>query len=229
MKVSEKLSGHICPKWLKKLTPLLDSEVMSKLFEELGRKKKAGIKIYPEQENIFNVFKQPFDDIKIVILGQDPYHSPGDANGYAFATNNKKCPPSLKNIFKEIEADIYDGLNLHKYITDFNLKEWTNQGVFLFNTALTVEEGKPLSHTDLWGKFTVEVLKILSEDKPGLIYMLWGKKAQLFKIFLNKNTCHILEAPHPSPLAQGFEGCKHFSKANEILKGMYGEESQISW
>jgi len=230
MKVSEKLKGHICPKWLKKLTPLLDSPVMEQLFAELSRRKSLGKVIYPAQEDIFNVFKQPFDDIKVVILGQDPYHGFGQANGYAFATNEKKCPPSLRNILKEVEDDIYNGLNLEKDPNDFTLKNWTNQGVFLLNTALTVEEGSPGSHIDLWTKFTVEVMKILSEDKPGLIYMLWGKKAQLFKVFLNQKTSFILEAPHPSPLAGGgFFGCKHFSRANEIINGLNGKEFIINW
>ena len=229
MKTSEKLKGIIDNKWLNKLTPLLDSKEMDNIFAELSIRKKT-TKIFPNQEDIFNAFKLPFDNIRVVILGQDPYHNDGDANGYAFATNNKKCPPSLRNIFKEIEDDVYNGLDLNRNPKDFTLKSWVKQGVLLLNTALTVEEGKPGSHTHLWTKFTIEVIKILSKETTALVFMLWGKKAQLYKTYIDENFHYVLEAAHPSPLAGGsFFGCKHFSEANKIIKGVNGPEFMIEW
>lgn len=230
MKTSEKLKGVIDNKWLEKLTPILDSIYMDQLFTELKNKKKL-VKIFPDQEDIFNAFKTPFDDVKVVILGQDPYHTFGHAHGYAFSSKAKTCPPSLRNILQEVEDDVYGGLNLQRKIGDFTLTSWANQGVLLLNTALTVEQGIPGSHLHLWTKFTIEVMKILNSDTTAVIFMLWGKKAQFYKTYINEDYHYILEAAHPSPFSasDGFFGCKHFSEANKIIKGVNGPEFMIKW
>lgn len=233
MKISEKLKGRIDNKWLLKLTDLLDSEKTAKIFAELKKVKEQGIEIYPPQEDIFNAFKYtPYDKLKIIIIGEDPYHTPGSADGLAFSSKgSKKCPPSLRNILIEVENDIYNELNVDRNINDFTLNSWAEQGVLLLNTALTVEQGSAESHLELWTGFTVDIIKMLSNDNNGLIFMLWGSKAQAFKPFINQKVHHVLEAPHPlSSFARlGFIGCKHFSKANEIIEGQNGKEFIIKW
>ena len=204
---------------------------MANTFAELSiRKQKANI--YPAQEDIFNAFKRPFDDIRVVILGQDPYHTPGGiADGLAFSTRSKICPPSLRNILQEVEDDYYGGLNLFRKPGDYSLDSWAKQGVLLLNTALTVEEGVPGSHLHLWTHFTIEVMKILSAETTAVIFMLWGKKAQFYKAYIDDRYHYILEAAHPSPFSanSGFFGCAHFSEANKIIKGINGQEFMIEW
>ena len=181
----------------------------------------------PKKENIFKAFeKTNFTDLKIVILGQDPYHSNDQANGLAFAVNeNQKTPPSLRNIFKEIKND----LNHHTQ-TKKNLEFWAKQGVLLLNSSLTVKLGTANSHSNLgWDLFTNNILKEISLLKNKVVFILWGNYAQKKEILIDFKKHLILKAPHPSPLSayRGFFGCKHFSKANEFLKSNHLKE--IIW
>lgn len=176
--------------------------------------------IYPPQDQIFNALELiPFDQVKIVLLGQDPYHGPGQAHGLSFSVpEGTKIPPSLRNIFKEIQSDIYDG-KPQNFSTD--LTRWAKQGVLLLNAALTVEANKAASHKNLgWHKLTDEIVKELNHQREHLVFMLWGRHAQSKRDFIDSNKHLILEAPHPSPLSanRGFLGCKHFSQANSYLE-----------
>jgi len=181
----------------------------------------------PKKENIFKAFeKTNFTDLKIVILGQDPYHGNDQANGLAFAVNeNQKTPPSLRNIFKEIKND----LNHHTQ-TKKNLEFWAKQGVLLLNSSLTVKLGTANSHSNLgWDLFTNNILKEISLLKNKVVFILWGNYAQKKEILIDFKKHLILKAPHPSPLSayRGFFGCKHFSRANEFLKSNHLKE--IIW
>jgi len=181
----------------------------------------------PKKENIFKAFeKTNFTDLKIVILGQDPYHGNDQANGLAFAVNeNQKTPPSLSNIFKEIKND----LNHHTQ-TKKNLEFWAKQGVLLLNSSLTVKLGTANSHSNLgWDLFTNNILKEISLLKNKVVFILWGNYAQKKEILIDFKKHLILKAPHPSPLSayRGFFGCKHFSRANEFLKSNHLKE--IIW
>ena len=172
----------------------------------------------PNIKNIFKAFeKTNFPDLKIVILGQDPYHGKDQANGLAFAVNeNHKTPPSLKNIFTEIKND----LNYNPQ-TKKNLESWGNQGVLLLNSSLTVSLGSANSHSNLgWDLFTNNILKEISLLKNKVVFILWGNYAQKKEVLIDFKKHLILKAPHPSPLSayRGFFGCKHFSMANEFLK-----------
>ena len=173
--------------------------------------------IYPERDNIFTAFKLcSYENTKVIILGQDPYHNYHQAHGLAFSVlEGIELPPSLKNIYKEIESDI--GL---KMSNNGNLAKWASQGVLLLNTVLTVQDGKPNSHKNVgWESFTDYVIKTLCDNKDKLIFLLWGNDAYK-KIPLISNNHVILTAAHPSPFSayRGFFGCKHFSKVNDILK-----------
>jgi len=187
----------------------------------------AGKKIYPKSADIFNAFKYtPFENVKVVILGQDPYHGFKQAHGLCFSVQEgTPPPPSLKNIFQEINKDLNLPIPKHG-----NLENWAQQGVLLLNTVLTVEAGKPQSHANKgWEIFTDKVINILNEEKTGLIFLLWGAPAQRKGQLIDKTRHHVLMAPHPSPLSahRGFMGCKHFSKVNELLRTM--NKSEIDW
>lgn len=182
--------------------------------------------IYPPREKIFAALDNtPPDEIKVVIIGQDPYHQKNQANGLAFSVeNNVPLPPSLKNIFQELKMDI----GVINYKSD--LLSWAKQGVLLLNTVLTVEEGKADAHKNKgWEKFTDAIIKQISENRKGIIFLLWGSKAIKKKNLIDSDVHFILEAPHPSPLSsyRGFFGCKHFSKSNNILKKM--GKKPINW
>lgn len=173
--------------------------------------------IYPLKDNIFNAFKMTdFDQVNVVILGQDPYHQPGQAHGLSFSVEeNVKLPPSLKNIFKEIEADL--GI---KNQTG-NLTKWAKEGVLLLNSFLTVKESSPMAHAKSgWEIFTDSVLKALNEKETPVVFLLWGAPSQKKEVLITNPKHVILKSVHPSPLSahRGFLGCKHFSKTNEILK-----------
>jgi len=173
--------------------------------------------IYPKGKDIFNAFHYtPFDRVKVVILGQDPYHGIGQAHGLSFSVpNGVKQPPSLKNIFKEIAAD----LNLPIPVTG-NLSPWAKQGVLLLNATLSVRVKQAGSHQKKgWEEFTNSVIQNISQKKEGVIFLLWGSFAQDKAELIDKNKHHILSAPHPSPFSayRGFFGCKHFSKTNKLL------------
>ena len=176
----------------------------------------AGKTIYPPPKLIFNAFeKTPFDKVKVVILGKDPYHGAGQAHGLCFSVQRGvKAPPSLVNIFKEIQTDLGIVPPNHGC-----LDKWTEQGVFLLNTALTVRAAEPMSHSKIgWETFTDAVISVLSEKKTGLVFLLWGNFARNKKNLIDTSKHFILEAAHPSPLAGNrFSGCRHFSKTNELL------------
>ncbi len=191
----------------------------------LDEKKKHTV--YPPGSRIFAAFDYtPFDLIKVVILGQDPYHGRGQANGLCFSVNdNISKPPSLINIFKELNSDL--GIPAPK---SGNLESWAKQGVLLLNATLTVRAHQAGSHQNKgWEQFTNQVIKILSEKKEGLVFLLWGNYAQAKEILIDTSKHYILKAPHPSPFSadRGFFGCRHFSKTNEILRSQGKKE--IDW
>jgi len=183
--------------------------------------------IFPKKEDVFNAFNVcALSNVRVVILGQDPYPTRGHAHGLSFSVQEdvKPFPKSLKNIFKELDRD----LNI-PFPENGNLLRWANQGVLLLNATLTVREGKPESHANKgWEKFTDFVLQKLMSERRNVVYLLWGSKAQSKADFLNTNDNLVLKAPHPSPLSahRGFFGCNHFSLANEYLKETGGEVIQ---
>ncbi|HEC1539557.1 uracil-DNA glycosylase [Campylobacter upsaliensis] len=187
---------------------------------------KAGKNIYPPANLTFNAFNlTPLNSLKIVLLGQDPYHKQNQAMGLSFSVpKGVQIPPSLRNIFKELNADL--GVKIPQ---NGDLSAWARQGVLLLNAIFSIEENKPLSHS-LWGwqEFSDNIIKKLSLEKEGLIFILWGKFAQSKKSLIDTRKHFILEAAHPSPLArQGFLGCRHFSKSNALLEKL-GKEP-IKW
>ncbi|HKM18645.1 MAG TPA: uracil-DNA glycosylase, partial [Aliarcobacter sp.] len=180
--------------------------------------------VFPEKQNIFKAFSlTKLDNLKVVILGQDPYHGFGQAQGLAFSTpSNIKNPPSMQNILKEINSD----LGKISFCEDGDLTTWAKQGVMLLNTILTVEEAKPKSHHNLgWEVFTDNIIKYISDNCENTIFILWGSPAISKTKLIDTKKHHILTAPHPSPLSsyRGFFGCKHFSKTNEILLNLKKE------
>ena len=201
---------------------MLKSEFEQPYFEQMAlflkTEKMAGKTIYPPGPLIFNAFDQtPFDKLKVVLLGQDPYHGPGQAHGLCFSVQDGvPPPPSLINIFKEIEADI--GLTMP--VNKGNLTHWAKQGVLLLNTALTVRANEPASHPTIgWTVFTDAVIKKISEMKSGIVFLLWGNHAKEKQALIDGNKHFVLKAAHPSPFSvnKGFFGCKHFSKTNALL------------
>lgn len=198
-----------------------------KLKEEIDKRYENSI-VFPEKQNIFKAFSlTKFEDLKVVILGQDPYHGFGQAQGLSFSTpSNIKNPPSMVNILKEINDD----LRKKSVCEDGDLTPWAKQGIMLLNTILTVEQGLAKSHHNLgWEIFTDNIIKYISDNKENVIFLLWGSPAISKTKLIDKNKHFILTAPHPSPLSvyRGFYGCKHFSKTNEILKKLNKEE--IIW
>lgn len=212
---------------------LLKNELEQNYFIELWKKVKHFYQedqgnIFPEEQQIFRAFHVcPFEKVKVVILGQDPYPTKGFANGLSFSVNDDvhPFPKSLNNIFKEIHDDL--GKSLPE---NGNLTRWAEQGVLLLNTVLTVKEGTPDSHKGIgWEKFTNGVIELLSHQKKGVVFMLWGTKAREKRALINENKHLVLCSVHPSPLSayRGFFGCKHFSKANDYLNE--NNLSVINW
>jgi uracil-DNA glycosylase len=203
--------------WKRVLAPEFEKPYFQELARQLHAEKRAGRTIYPPGPLIFNAFNlTPFDQVKVVIIGQDPYHGPGQAEGLSFSVpHGMPLPPSLVNIYKEIETDL--GVTLHK---DGSLRGWAEQGVFLLNAVLTVRAGQPTSHSRIgWAEFTDAVIRTLSEQREGLVFLLWGNFARSKRELIDTSRHTVLEAAHPSPLARGaFFGCRHFSKANQILQ-----------
>ena len=182
--------------------------------------------IYPKKENIFNAFKIPYKDVKVVILGQDPYHGEGEAHGYAFSCLKTPIPPSLKNIYKELYSD----LGIEKDMLNGDLTPWANQGVMLLNAGLTVEKDKPNSHKDLgWNRFTDSVIGKLNEREDPIVFILWGNFAREKAKLINNPQHLVIESAHPSPFSarNGFFGSKPFSKTNEFLKR--NNKKEINW
>ncbi|MBL7783992.1 MAG: uracil-DNA glycosylase [Saprospiraceae bacterium] len=192
----------------------------------LLQEKQAGKTIYPPGPLIFNAFNQtPFDQVTVVILGQDPYHNPGEAMGLSFSVpKGVRVPPSLQNIYKEIQSSL--GIEPPKH---GDLTAWAQQGVLLLNAMLTVQARTPASHQKIgWQNFTDAVIRHISAEKEGVVFMLWGNFAKQKKALIDQSKHYVLEAAHPSPLAgNAFQGCGHFAAANEIL-GKQGK-ALIDW
>ena len=221
-----KVNAVIEESWKKELGEEFQADYFKTLKQFLVEERKKHI-LYPPASKIFSCFNYtPFDKVKVVIIGQDPYHGQGQANGLCFSVSpGIQQPPSLQNIFKEIQNDL--GIPIPK---TGNLEPWAKQGVLLLNATLTVRANQAGSHQKQgWENFTDAVIKALSEKRKGLVFLLWGRFAQAKEMLIDKSKHHILKAPHPSPFSvhSGFFGCKHFSKTNELLRQEGLEE--IDW
>jgi uracil-DNA glycosylase len=221
------MNVHIEDSWKTVLHDELLKPYFGELIRTIRKAYRADEPVYPSLQYIFNAFELcPFTAVRVVILGQDPYHGKGQAHGLCFSVQKGvKIPPSLKNIYKEIQSDI--GQVSHN---TGDLTKWAEQGVLLLNTTLTVKEGRPASHQGLgWETFTDAVIRKISDERTHVVFLLWGKYAQSKNILINSSKHLVLQAPHPSPLSAytGFFGCKHFSQANEYLTAQ--GEKEIVW
>jgi uracil-DNA glycosylase len=206
------------PSWLRVLGNEFDEPYMVQLKSFLKAEKQAGKVIYPSGDNWFNALNStPFDTVKVVVLGQDPYHGPGQAHGLCFSVlPGVPAPPSLQNIFKELEVDLGIPASRHGY-----LQHWADQGVLLLNAVLTVQQASANSHQGRgWETFTDRCIEHLNREREGLVFLLWGSYAQKKGQLIDRKKHLVLESPHPSPLSahRGFLGCRHFSKANDYLR-----------
>jgi uracil-DNA glycosylase len=213
--------------WCTALADEFSKPYFGQIVSFLKAEKTAGKVIYPKGSDIFNAFNDtPFDAVKVVIIGQDPYHNPNQANGLCFSVSEGvPPPPSLVNIYKEIKDDL--GLPIP---ATGNLSKWAKQGVLLLNATLTVEAHKPNSHSDIgWQTFTDAVIRKISEEKKHVVFFLWGKFAQGKAALIDSGHHLVLKAAHPSPFSayNGFFGCRHFSKANEFLNA--NKLQSIDW
>ena len=212
--------------WKVALAPEFEKPYFGSLVSFLRQEKAAGATIFPPGSQIFRAFDlTPMDKVKVVILGQDPYHGPGQAHGLSFSVpHGVPAPPSLKNIFKEIETDL--GVEMSGCP---NLEKWAEQGVLLLNAVLTVRSGEAASHSKIgWQEFTDAVIKCISDKCEGVVFMLWGNFARTKSALIDSTRHYVLEAAHPSPLARGaFFGFRHFSKSNDSLKAT--GRSPITW
>lgn len=203
--------------WWQQLSNEFAKEYMQDLLRFIEEERSRGKVIYPPPELVFNAFNQtPFSQVKAVIIGQDPYHGPNQANGLSFSVQKGvKIPPSLKNIYKELSSDLGYPIPVHG-----SLESWAKQGVLLLNAVLTVEKGKPGSHRNLgWEKFTNKVIQILNDKKENLVFFLWGADAKKKASQVDKAKHLVLESAHPSPFsAKKFFNNKHFSQANKYLE-----------
>ncbi|MBU6431586.1 MAG: uracil-DNA glycosylase [Patescibacteria group bacterium] len=225
---TETLNPQLEEGWKNALAEEFDAEYMKELKRKLVEEMKSGIVLYPPAKQIFSAFNlTPFDKVKVVILGQDPYHGKGQAHGLSFSVpNGVNPPPSLVNIFKEIESDF--GVKISKI--NGNLEDWAKQGVLLLNAILTVRANSPASHRALgWEKLTNAAIKALSDKREHLVFLLWGKFAQEKESLIDADKHLILKAPHPSPYSanSGFFGCRHFSKTNEYC--LKTGQTPIEW
>ncbi|KAB8164491.1 uracil-DNA glycosylase [Lysobacter maris] len=205
------------PSWKAHVGDYLQREDMQALSAFLRQRKAAGATLYPPGPEIFAAFDAtPFDAVKVVVLGQDPYHGPGQAHGLCFSVRpGVPVPPSLQNIYKELQRDVGFQPPSHGY-----LQRWAGQGVLLLNAVLTVEAGRAGSHQGKgWEGFTDHVVDVLNREREGLVFLLWGSYAQAKGKVIDPRRHRVLKAPHPSPLSahRGFLGCGHFSAANEYL------------
>ncbi|XKM13390.1 uracil-DNA glycosylase [Orbaceae bacterium ac157xtp] len=205
-----------------------EKDYFKRVIEFVNRERANGKIIYPPHNDVFNAFKfTPFNDIKVVIIGQDPYHGPNQAHGLSFSVlPGVKTPPSLINIYKELVTDI-EGFTIpnHGY-----LGYWAKQGVLLLNNVLTVEAGQAHSHAQKgWETFTDKVIEAVNKNLTGVVFLLWGSPAQKKGQFIDRQKHHVLTSVHPSPLSahRGFFGCKHFSKTNELIKQQ--NKAPIDW
>ncbi|KGY13658.1 uracil-DNA glycosylase [Vibrio tubiashii] len=211
---------------------IIDAEKQQPYFQKIqffvDQERAAGKEIYPPAEDVFNAFNvTEFGDVKVVIIGQDPYHGPNQAHGLCFSVlPGVKTPPSLVNMYKELAQDI-EGFEIpqHGY-----LQSWAEQGVLLLNTVLTVEQGKAHSHAKTgWETFTDRVIEALNQHHSDVVFLLWGAHAQKKGRFIDRDKHYVLAAPHPSPLSahRGFFGCRHFSQTNAILQQL--GKQPIEW
>lgn len=206
------------PAWQEVLGPVKHADFFQQLMARIDAERAAGKVIYPPASEVFNAFTlTPLDNVKVVILGQDPYHGPGQAHGLCFSVQSGvKTPPSLVNIYKELAQDI-EGFHIPEH---GNLTAWAEQGVLLLNTVLTVEQGKAHSHAKWgWETFTDAVIKSVNDTQHGVVFLLWGSHAQKKGQNIDTQKHYVLNAPHPSPLSahRGFLGCRHFSQTNTLL------------
>ena len=212
--------------WKDALAPEFEKPYFASLVRFLHGEKAAGKTIYPPGSQIFKAFElTPLPSVKVVLLGQDPYHGPGQAMGLSFSVPDRvPAPPSLVNIFKEIESDL--GIRMSGRP---NLEGWARQGVLLLNAMLTVQAGAAGSHSRIgWQEFTDAVIRTVSDRCDGVVFLLWGNFARSKKALIDTSRHHVLEAPHPSPLARGaFFGCRHFSQTNAIL--LQEGKTPINW
>lgn len=218
---------HLDPSWKQRLSDVLDDPRMQALAIFLRAEKAAGKTIYPRGSHIFAALDStPFEAVKVVILGQDPYHGPGQAHGLSFSVpEGVAIPPSLQNIFKEIARDLELPRPQHGC-----LSSWASQGVLLLNAVLTVEHGMAGSHQGKgWEEFTDACIGALAKEREGVVFLLWGSHAQAKGRLIDSRRHLVLKAPHPSPLSahRGFFGCGHFSLANRYLK--QNGQSAIDW
>ncbi len=215
------------PAWLDHLQTEFEQEYMQALSKFLRDEKSLGKPIYPPGPDIFAALNAtPLDQVKVVVLGQDPYHGPGQAHGLSFSVpRGVKIPPSLQNIYKELESDLGMPRPKHGY-----LRAWAKQGVLLLNSVLTVRAGNAGSHQGKgWERFTDAVVNVINQNAQSSVFLLWGAYAQKKGANINRNKHLVLQAPHPSPLSahRGFLGCRHFSQANAWLQER--GRSPIDW
>lgn len=215
--------------WSAFLKNELQLPYMQQTLEYVAKRREEGVAVYPPEPQVFSAFDATaLSNIRVVILGQDPYHGEGQAHGLCFSVlpEVKKLPPSLKNMYKELATDIPGfAIPEHGY-----LQSWAEQGVFLLNTVLTVEQGQAHSHKHLgWEQFTDNVIAHINEHCQGVVFILWGAHAQKKGKSINSEQHHVLKGPHPSPLSahRGFFGCKHFSQTNELLQSQGNK--RINW
>jgi len=229
MEAAQEISGHASTQlsWKDVLAGEREKEYFRGLIAFIEKERRAGKIIYPANSEIFNaIASTPFDQVKVVIVGQDPYHGPNQAHGLCFSVKKGvPPPPSLLNIFKELKSDL--GINPPNHGC---LEHWASQGVLLLNAVLTVESGRPQSHANLgWERFTDRIIQELNARQKGLVFLLWGAYAQKKCAVIDRSRHHVLESVHPSPLSasRGFLGCRHFSKANQLLE--QEGKSPIDW
>lgn len=221
------MSIKLDPSWLEPLQTEFDQPYMAELKRFLLSEREAGKRIFPAGANWFRALDlTPLDKVKVVILGQDPYHGPGQAHGLCFSVpNGVRPPPSLINIYKELASDLGISPPAHGF-----LEQWAKQGVLLLNSVLTVEMGLAASHRDRgWERFTDAVIRLVNARPDPVVFMLWGSYAQKKAAFVDASRHLVLKAPHPSPLSahSGFLGCRHFSKANAFLEAQ--GSAPIDW
>ena len=222
------MSVQLEESWKEVLQDEFKKDYMINLRTFLQKAKEEGLTLYPSNKLIFNAFNHtPFNKVKVVILGQDPYHGYNQAQGLSFSVQkNMKFPPSLQNIFKELQAEFQD----FKYPAHGDLTQWADQGVLLLNATLSVEANKAGSHQKQgWETFTDKVISTISDHRTGVVFLLWGKFAQAKAELINVNKHYVLTSAHPSPFSahNGFFGNDHFKKTNDILKK--NGEAEIDW
>lgn len=218
---------HLDAEWKTLLSDELNAPYFEQIHTYLRRCRNDGQLIFPPESEVFNAFNYTsFSQLKVVVIGQDPYHGQGQAHGLCFSVKKAvEMPPSLLNIFKELQSDLSLPRPAHG-----NLTSWAKQGVLLLNAVLTVRANEAASHQQIgWQRFTDSVIRIISDKHQGIIFLLWGRFAHSKEVLIDANKHFILKAAHPSPLSafNGFFGCRHFSKTNEILKSI-GREP-INW